>query len=135
MSTQIKNTLFRFMTMRAPELTGDEKTKTHFAQLIDVSEHLASHFIVGIKQNTGISKKALLQNLAANFESQSLKSKKEISDAVSDPVLKFSEWLTRNRNSLTENNLLQNMPSDMTSFDLNTRVRIWDNLFYQIISQ
>lgn len=57
MSTQIKNTLFRFMTMRAPELTGDEKTKTHFAQLIDVSEHLASHFIVGIKQNTGISKK------------------------------------------------------------------------------
>ncbi|WP_157485994.1 hypothetical protein [Flavobacterium sp. Leaf359] len=135
MSTQIKNTLFRFMTMRAPELTGDEKTKTHFAQLIDVSEHLASHFIVGIKQNTGVSKKALLQNLAANFESQSLKSKKEISHAVSDPVLKFSEWLTRNRDSLTEDNLLQNMPSDITSFDLNTRVLIWDNLFYQIISQ
>lgn len=135
MSTQIKNTLFRFMTMRAPELINDAETKNHFVQIDETTEYAASHFLNGIINEPDGERKKQLKNLALSFESQNLKLKKEIGSIVGDSFLKFSEWLTANRNSLTELELARNTPSNISSLDFNTKIQMWDNLFYQIISQ
>jgi len=135
MSTQIKNTLFRFMTMRAPELINDAETKKHFVQIDEETEYSASHFLSAIQSNPNSERKKQLQSLAASFESKNLKLKKEIGSIVSDPFLKFSEWLMANRNSLTELKLAANTPPNIGPLDFNTKIQMWDNLFYQIISQ
>jgi hypothetical protein len=133
MSTQIKNTLFRFMTMRAPELIDDAESKTHFVQIDEETEYAASHFLNGILNQPNGERKKQLESLVSSFENQSLRSKKEISSVVGDSFLKFSEWLIANRNSFIESELAQNIPSNVLNF--NTKIQIWDNLFYQIISQ
>lgn len=135
MSTQIKNTLFRFMTMRAPELIDDAETKNHFVQIDETTEYAASHFLNGILNEPDGERKKQLQSLAVSFESQNLKLKKEIGSVVGNSFLKFSEWLTANRNSLTELELAKNTPSNISPLDFNTKIQMWDNLFYQIISQ
>lgn len=133
MSTQIKNTLFRFITMRAPELIDDAESKTHFVQIDEETEYAASHFLNGILNQPNGERKKQLESLVSSFENQSLRSKKEISSVVGDSFLKFSEWLIANRNSFIESELAQNIPSNVLNF--NTKIQIWDNLFYQIISQ
>lgn len=135
MSTQIKNTLFRFMTMRAPELINDSETKNHFVQIDEETEYAASHFLNGILNEPNGERKKQLQSLVSSFENENLKSKKEISSVVGDSFLKFSEWLIANRNSLTESGLATNTPANISPLNLDTKIKMWDNLFYQIITQ
>ncbi|MBC8643410.1 hypothetical protein H9W95_02855 [Flavobacterium lindanitolerans] len=77
MSTQIKNTLFRFMTMRAPELIDDSETKNHFVQIDETTEYAASHFLNGILNEPDGERKKQLQSFVS-FESQNLKLKKKL---------------------------------------------------------
>lgn len=134
MSTQIKNTLFRFVTMRAPELINDDEIKNNFVQLAEEQEYYSSHFLSGILQNATAPRKEFLQNLASEFAGSSLNSKKDISNIAGESFLKFAAWLTANRNSLTEEKLAPNIPSSLKPLNLDTRIKIWDNVFYQIIS-
>lgn len=133
MSTQIKNTLFRFVTMRAPELINDEEVKNNFIQLAE-SEYTKSHFLLGVLSNPNTARKELLQNLANGFENQNFKSKKEIDALVGSQFLKFSSWLIANRNSLTKEKLAENVPLSIKALSLNAKIQVWDNLFYQIVT-
>ena len=91
MSTEIKNTLFRFITMRAPELLNEKNTEKKFVtypkQNYDkISKgveptlvYQSGFYIDAINTATSNeTKKQILLRITKEFEIQSLKSKEEI---------------------------------------------------------
>ncbi|TDP60084.1 hypothetical protein [Flavobacterium dankookense] len=143
MSTQIKNTLYRFITMRAPELLEQEKSNGLFvlhpeAQL-DKSETMTSSFLKSVYNiPIGKTKKEVLQEAVDSFGNNAKKTKKSVIELVKNPnLVSLAEWLTKNRANLTpeqvKSYLEQLGETDKLSND-EIRIKLWDNLFYQIFT-
>lgn len=152
MSTQIKNTLFRFVTMRAPELlekemvdqnfvshpeSNKENTETFDSVFLQAANHIAE----------GISKRKSLKNAAQTFSTTALKTREALHEngIISKELYDFSVWLTKNRSKVTPEQIFEKamisngegitgpMPRFMP-LDNITLNQLWDNLFYQIIT-
>lgn len=148
MSTEIKNTLFRFATMRAPQLIEDDKIEKFFVKHPEseksTPETFTSTFLSASVANSQISKKERLQNAAINFESQAIKSVKEIkTELISESFYEFAIWLSKNKSKLTaefineqlnSNSVLERIifPAPITNEA--TIKKIWENIFYQSIT-
>ncbi len=156
MSTEIKNTLFRFVTMRAPKLLEKEiikKTFVQYPELKEGSKHL-SLFLQAIKKPTeGKTKKEILISVANDFETISLKTREDIFEKslFSKEFFNFAVWLTSNRTSFSIQELeieinkiettflttiLANSIKSNSDFGIANEklISLWDNLFYQIIT-
>ncbi len=155
MSTEIKNTLFRFVTMRAPELLEKEIVKKTFVQYPEFdpkdNPKNPSLFLEAIKNLTAVkTKKEILISVAKNFEITSLKTREDIfmNNLVSKEFFNFAVWLTSNRTTLSiqaleiqinkigttilvNNDIKSNEKIGITNEKL---IDLWDNLFYQIIT-
>lgn len=152
MSTEIKNTLFRFVTMRAPELLEEEKIQQKFVKHPEAEKELTetfvSEFLQAIyHQAAGKTKQQSLKDALVSFQSTALKKKEELykTDVVSKDFYDFALWLTKNRNNLTLSEAyektivnvggivgVENLFENVTEENL---LVLWDNLFYQIITQ
>ncbi len=124
MDTKIKNTLFRFVTLRKPEQIDDEKKSRFFVHHPDAE----SSILYASNVDT------FADNLTS-FESTppgALKDADTLKN-VSPGLYKFSQWLLQNRSSATSGDLIQKRtefaPSELTSME---EMNIWDNLIYQI---
>jgi DNA-binding transcriptional regulator of glucitol operon len=129
MSTEIKNTLFRFVSMRAPELISDFQENPNFILQADADKGIFNEVIDVLP--AGNSKLNALATAANNF----VDSAKDFEDvkSLNEELFVFSVWLAKNKSTATEAELLveKNKIVD-ASIDL---IIVWENLFYQVITQ
>lgn len=126
-----KNTLFRFVTMRAPELVEDADVKSKFVTLDD-AELKTSHFMSVLMKDSSENKADLRNNLASSFEDKAFKTREYLTGKA---FCAFATWLTANRSKLTNNDVVSKLNEITQSFEFYfDRIELWDNLFYQIIT-
>lgn len=151
MSTKIKNTLFRFATMRTPELLEDEKIKALFVRHPEEDKDLTAQFDSIFLQAAyhvpqGSTKKSALNSTVLSFATNALKKDKSLyeSELISKDFFDFAIWLTKNRTQLNlekiqektivnSDGIVGPMPK-FQALDNETLKTLWDNLFYQIIT-
>lgn len=138
MSTEIKNTLFKFVTMRAPELVEKEKVIKTFVQHPDLTR---CFFIQYFTDYPNVSKKLNLKNGSAYLGtlSTTFKNREELRDYVNtkdNDFFKFATWLTANRKKFTLEELNQkiNLSNPVKGSGHEQKIVLWDNLIYQIVT-
>lgn len=161
MSTEIKNTLFRFVTMRAPELLEEEKIQQKFVKHPEAekeaTETFESVFLQAANHKaTGKTRQQSIQDALTQFTNTAITKKDQLykNEIVSKPFYDFATWLTANRNKLTAEEFQEKIgvvlyppgggdgsqtskfvdPLVTTLQPLENVSLIWDNLFYQILS-
>lgn len=131
MKQNIKNTLYRFVTMRAPELIGDETKAVGFVQF---PENETSAFISPAAQAaTPEAKKQAIDTAVAAY-TPTYASKKDLK-AANTYLYDFATWLTSNRTKFS----LEEITSKVDEFYLPgstipNMVEIWDDLHYTILT-
>ncbi|NHN25519.1 hypothetical protein FIA58_007500 [Flavobacterium jejuense] len=139
MSTQIKNTLFRFVTMRAPEVLEKEAVDKAFVKHPEMEEINETYTSIYLSELQGVKtgKKEALNDASDNFEDFALQRKEQLFEngLISKGFFDFAIWLTKNRTrfSITElNEKITSNPEITEGIEKSVIVAIWDNLFYQI---
>lgn len=128
-------TLFRFVSMRSPQLSDEKKQDKRFVLMPDELKN-DSNFYIPVTQGTG-SKQKLLKESAADFET-SLNCIKTADWLKTDyPVIyNFATWLARNKSTCTPDEFTSEknyvFASIYTSPD---KVFLWNNLIYQVVTQ
>lgn len=158
MSTEIKNTLFRFVTMRAPELLENDAVDQKFVKHPEAnknhSEIFTSQFLnASIHIPIGFTKRKALENVVSVIKKNAFKKREDLyldGGLVSKKFYDFAVWLTANRAKLTIEEIqgkifdlsfnlsteLGNTKAPQTNIQLNDNQLniLWENLFYQIIT-
>lgn len=129
MDTEIKSTLFRFVNMKAPELNSDHETKPSFITQSLEYKGVFNEAIENLPEGT--TKMSALQNEALDFSSSALDT--DALKNLNTELYNFSVWLAKNKNSATDTEI-SNLVANITNKSLNLTI-IWNNLFYQIITQ
>jgi len=142
MKTEIKNTLYRFITMRAPELQEKKVVDENFVQHPEVKDEVLSYESVFLESinpiPNGQTKKQVLINTANNFAGEAIKNRTDLRKFFNVNYYDFAIWLTKNRTTFTTEEItdwVEKFPTLTTDrlTDVN-RIELWDNLFYQIIT-
>jgi hypothetical protein len=132
MSEPIKNTLFRFVTLRSPELIKEkQKQDYHIHHPNPTSEgffktQLSSPAATPVAQAAQLKTKALTFSPFADTTAAK--------NFVGQNFFDFSVWLAKNRYAVFHQeavNTPQPIPNVLTDTQLLT---VWDNLFYQLIT-
>ena len=125
MEQKRKTSLFRFVTLRAPQLISSERRALGFVEHPDPS---SSHFLDAIDGYTDINTaRTTLSAQAATFTAyESVDDVKNVSTDLWD----FSLWLMKNKNNLVRSELDALIPALPTATKIN---KLWDNLFYDIL--
>jgi len=126
MSTEIKNTLFRFVSMRAPELSDENKQEEKF---IFRNENVPIGVFDAVVGKT--SKWQELQIIANDFTPLSLKEIKRIDEKLTQ----LSIWVAKNRLSYKKEDLIKYTEGVEAINDTKILGQLWDNLFYQTVTQ
>ena len=135
MSTEIKNTLFRFVTMRAPQLSDDKNKESRF--VFRDKSLKEGDFDIAVKKEGTITKWNKMMAIVPTFEPNSIKTEDKISE-INTSLFQFSVWLARNKYTCTNNELLLNAKKVNYTNDTKQAIPfnlLWDNLFYQVITQ
>lgn len=133
MSEPIKNTLFRFATMRTPELIPEKEKRDY--HIHHPAPTTSGFFATALASPaaTQAAQLAALTTLAAGFTSTALKTTQEVKTYVGDNFFDFSVWLAKNHTAVFNKTAAAyggTMPSVLTSQKI---LGLWDNLFYQLI--
>ncbi|HLP63267.1 hypothetical protein [Flavobacterium sp.] len=134
MSTEIKNTLFRFVTMRAPELSNEEGIKSRFVfmdpRLLPTEVRTFEDAVLN-RPNTQTKWEAMSETTLSFVP----KKETELKD-FSRKIYDFSVWVAKNKRNFSYHELLQKLHAlageKITLSQLNL---LWDNLFYQVITK
>lgn len=128
MANEQKQTLFRFKTMRAPELlSADAKTK-YFIEHPDGSSGPFYAAVSGM--GMGDTKKGVLAVAAAAFTGA--KTKAGIL-AINSRLSDFGLYLLKNRHKLTVADITTEI-AGLTALSGAQELAVWDSLFYQTIT-
>ena len=131
MSTEIKNTLFRFVTMRAPELSDENLKEKRFVFRNTAALSSVFDLSVTAKSNRSTNWQAM-QNAAITFVPLT---EKTLKTKVETDFLEFSIWVARNKRAFTTEELLGKLDGLSPALTSNTLKLLWDNLFYQVVTQ
>jgi len=129
-SKPIKTDLFRFVTLRTPQLINEQRKDLGFIFHPDAAQ---SAFLSKIPSEATVEEsraavRAEIKNLAAPFTSY-LKVK-----AVEENVYKFSSWLMNNRNNFTKAEVVAEIGTLIPLTDAKL-YELWDNLYYQVLTR
>jgi len=136
MSTEIKNTLFRFVSMRAPELSNDSEQGTRFV-LRPLTLPSQFDIVKGKPIKLKVFKEQISQNVFTPETASSLKT------LLEQELYDFSIWLAKNKMSYTKTVLAEKIsssvaivkPAGQSPIDLDDeKSTLWDNLFYQVVT-
>jgi len=129
----IKSDLFRFVTIRTPELIEEEEVENNFVKLSNPILVDKSVFLKAIAAATSeASRRDILHTTANGFTKGSLVSREAVKDYVGLDFYNFTTWLTGNRSTLDVEEAIGQINLVKTSLNDEQRLVIWDNLFYQI---
>ena len=125
----MKTDLFRFATLRTPQLISQSKKRIGYLEHPKVSDSFFLKSIAAIKDLDRARKK--IRDIHTNFKpSRSVASIKKIDEQL----YKFSSWLMLNKNTLTIQEVMDNK-NQVKPLALPKKVFLWDNLLYQIIAK
>ncbi|OYQ35050.1 hypothetical protein CHU92_11335 [Flavobacterium cyanobacteriorum] len=128
MNNQIKNTLFRFINMRAPELISNTANNAGFIN--QQSGHKGYFNEIVANLSVGSPKLSALQTAATNYSR--VKTTEQLS-ALNTLLSDFSVWLSKNKDKATESEInIKATAINDTSLDLKL---VWENLIYQALTQ
>lgn len=130
MSTEIKNNLFRFVTLRNPQLIDKKEEQPGFVFHPDEKNGKFFSAIKGLKPKDVDSK---LKQEAVSFESAALKTRTE-ARRLNEPLYLFSSWLMRHKNTLTFAEIREKA-EDVSVLKAEELLLVWDNLIYQTIAK
>ncbi len=123
--------LFRFITLRFPELVDEQEKTIGFIEHYDLSD---SHFAPALIGNSNIIQaRSLVQQFAIDYSTNHsnliLKSFSEVKN-IDFAVWEFSERLLKNKNILINED--EYNAQNISELDNSKKKRLWDNLFYDI---
>lgn len=132
MSEPIKQTLFRFVNMRSPELITDEAKQTYF---IEHHDGISGYFFTALGViSPGADKREALLSTVDSSGFTAYTSVDNVK-SVNTPLFNLGKYLMLNRTSLTTTDVATKIaelaPVALTSGD---KTAIWDNLFYQTLT-
>lgn len=132
MKQNIKNTLYRFVTMRAPELISDAQKAVGFVQF---PTNETSAFLTPVSQaTTPETKKQALDTAIAGY-TPTYASKKELKEA-NTYLYDFATWLTSNRSKFSLEEITEKVDEFyLPNSTIPNMVEIWDDLHYNILTQ
>ncbi|WP_299119570.1 hypothetical protein [uncultured Tenacibaculum sp.] len=132
MSKPIKSNLFRFVTLRSPQLIDNKELG--FISFPE-DQGLSNKALTAIDGVTteAARKTALLNAYKTDF--RPFVSRLNVKNADSE-LYRFSLWLGRNKSSLSYVSITENLPKDGVSKRIeNFESVLWDQLFYNIINK
>ena len=125
-----KHTLYRFVSLRNPELSDKKDQNQRFVFHFDNKSGVFFREMIGKNENE--SKWQNLQNTSQTFPA--FKTEVDIEAKISEELIAVSTWLSRNRTKLNPKIVLEKI-SKLKVLDLKVEIDIWDNLFYQVVTQ
>ncbi|MCH2197038.1 hypothetical protein [Kordia sp.] len=128
MSKPIKNNLFRFVTLRNPQLIVEEEKDPGFVFFPEKAESVFYNAVEGLKDT---DKAAALNTVSSNFSE--LKTRTE-TRKVNESLYRFASWLMRNKNELTFASVSENI-SEVALLTSEEELLIWENLIYQTVNK
>ena len=118
MSQNLKNNLFRFVTLRSPQAIDEEQKELGFVQY---PENSSSVFYPNPQSE-------------ASAEFVPYKTKAEVA-AINTTLYGFSLWLMQNKKSLTFDKVSQKMQDVGSVLPGDLKLEVWDNLIYQTLNK
>ncbi len=128
----IKNTLFRFISMRAPEHLEKKEVDLRFVRHPDLL-NTNNHFLTAISAATDKTRRQVINTSATDFSGDSWQTREEVKSKVGENFYKFAIWLSSNRTTFTLEELNEMTPPAPAISDA-LHLQLWDNLFYQIVT-
>lgn len=125
-----QNTLFRFVSLRNPELTKPKDIEQRFVFHTDNS---SGAFFAAMSRRANNQTKWQVLLSAANAFSP-YKTEAEIKNDVGNDFYEVAGWVANNRSNIDEQELIQKI-SGLDFLKKEQEIKIWDNLFYQIVIQ
>ncbi|PTX60508.1 hypothetical protein C8N46_106153 [Kordia periserrulae] len=131
MKQNIKNTLYRFVTMRAPELIGETDKALGFVQF-PTSE--TSEFITPATQAaTPEARKTAIETAITGYTP--VYASKAALKTANSHFFELATWLTANRSKFTVTELTAKVDDfNQTGAAIPNMVEIWDDLHYNILT-
>lgn len=132
MKNPITNTLFRFVSYRSPQLATVKEQATKFVNLPGT---MATGLFFDAVNNrpAGTSKMAALHKAAEAFKDDFTDPSSV--EALSPTLYDFSIWMARNRGDYSPTELKEEIAKVEESLDDPRRELVWNNFFYQVITQ
>jgi hypothetical protein len=129
MSNEIKNTLFRFVSMRAPELSTENETNKGFILQPEAANGEFNNAITD--KPAGKTKLEALKEAAADFEPLTVEDIK----TLDEKVYALSVWVAKNKNTISDAELKEKAEGIEPLKDESIIKSIWQNLYCQVITQ
>jgi len=134
MSQNIKNNLFRFVTLRNPQLIAEKDKPLGFIyhpdELVKPAEQQSKFY----KETNGLEGDAKNAALTSVNDSISGFSKKSEVKDFNEKLYSFSSWLMRNKNALSYTEIKENI-NGAEVLSPQDEIQIWDNLIHQTITK
>jgi len=127
MKQNIKNTLYRFVTMRAPKLIGDEEKELGFVQY---PNYVPSAFIAPASQATTETERKQAIASAVSSYSVRFNTVTELKTDLS-AFYEFVKWLSANKKTLTVAEADAKIASGPFTYNI---IEIWEDLHYNILT-
>lgn len=132
MSETVKNTFFRFVTLRSPELvTEKDKQDYHVHHPNPTGEGFFATQLAN-PAATPAQQSAALTQRAASFSG--LTDTTALKNLVSQNFFDFSVWLAKNRKAVFNKEAVSYPGIFPATLAYATEISLWDNLFYQLIT-
>ncbi|GHV43935.1 hypothetical protein FACS1894180_4500 [Bacteroidia bacterium] len=130
MNTDLSNqpALFRFVSLRSPELTKKENQNKRF---VFCPGEASGVFGQAVAKRNGKTKWDVMFNAAGTFSA--FKSEKDV-ERINPKLFELADWISRNKSTLD----LQELAAKLKQLDIldkDTEQKLWDNLFYQVLTQ
>lgn len=134
-------TLFRFVSLRSPQLSDENEHDRRFI-LMPEEVKTDGHFYPHVMAGTG-SKRQLLLAEASNFAAtaaliskESTTNNLEIFKRAYKGIYDFAVWVARNKSTCTyEEFTAQKNAVNMGLYPFLSRIVLWDNFIYQVVTQ
>lgn len=124
-----QQTLFRFISLRDPELSKKKGRKKRF---VFHPDNITGVFFNAVKDKPADQTKwQAMEDASESFEA--FKDVSEI-ERLDPEFSAVSDWIALNRSTLSVDELSQKT-SNLTAFDSATEIKLWDNFFYQVVTQ
>jgi hypothetical protein len=126
--TPIRTDLFRFITIRTPQLIAPEKREVGF---VYHPSPQTSAFLGQVDTEDIDEARSIVRAQTRNFSAFATFGEVR---ALDQSLYAFSSWLLRNKNTLTEKEST-NQVAGLSLLATETEIQIWDNLFYQVLKK
>ncbi|WEK69012.1 MAG: hypothetical protein P0Y62_14300 [Candidatus Chryseobacterium colombiense] len=128
-------TLFRFVSLRSPQLSDDKDQDKRFILIPDVLK-ADNHFYIPVTTGTG-TKKDLLKRYAADYKvtSECINDVNYLKNDFGD-LYNFATWLARHKSTSTYTEFVTKREEIFPPvYALPEFTQLWNNLIYQVVTQ